>query len=72
MNKYCGVADHVVPCYQKMMAEVQEMRNLLEKAIYLQQEEQAHALNGLVSTWYNASNEGAQNHKILVFDDPSQ
>lgn len=39
MNKYCGVADHVVPCYQKMMAEVQEMRNLLEKAIYLQQEE---------------------------------
>ena len=39
MNKYCGVVDHVVPCYQKIMGEVQEMRNLLEKAIYLQQEE---------------------------------
>ena len=35
LNKYCSVKKHVVPCYQKIMDEVSEMRNLLEKAVYL-------------------------------------
>ena len=35
LNKYCSIVTHVVPCYQKIMLEVAEMRNLLEKAIYL-------------------------------------
>jgi len=34
LNKYCNVVSHIVPCYQKIMAEVAQMRLILQKAIY--------------------------------------
>jgi len=33
-NKYCNVVSHIVPCYQKMMAEVKLIRLKLQKEIY--------------------------------------
>jgi len=33
-NKYCNVISHIVPCYQKMMAEVKQIKLNLQKAIY--------------------------------------
>jgi hypothetical protein len=34
LNKYCNVVMHIVPCYQKIMDEVTQMRLILQKAIY--------------------------------------
>ena len=44
INKYCGQVSHVVPCYQKIMDDVNEMRNKLQKAIYLPSEETKNGL----------------------------
>ena len=42
-NSYCGVADHVVPCYQRIMADVKELRSRLERKVYQHREETTKA-----------------------------